>query len=171
MAKRGRPTIYSNKLADKICVRLAQGESLLSICKDDGMPHTSTVYQWVLDNDEFSDKYDTARIMQANHMFDELLEIADDGTNDYMEREAKDGSTYEIVNSEVVQRSKLRVDTRKWYLSKLAPKIYGDKLDVTSNNKALPQPLLYALQDNNSNPQNSGDAGEDTSGTGGNVGE
>lgn len=132
--KPGRPTKYNHKLALKICERLSVGESLRSICRDPKMPVRQTIITWLLDEDkkEFLDQYNTARELGHSELFEQLLEIADDGTNDYMERESKDGSTYEVVNSEVVQRSKLRVDTRKWYLSKLAPKIYGDKMDITS---------------------------------------
>lgn len=130
--KPGRPTKYNHKLALKICERLSVGESLRSICRDPKMPVRQTIITWLLDEDkkEFLDQYNTARELGHSELFEQLLEIADDGTNDYMERESKDGSTYEVVNSEVVQRSKLRVDTRKWYLSKLAPKIYGDKLQL-----------------------------------------
>ena len=65
---------------------------------------------------------------RAHHWADEILDICDDGSNDWIERQNKDGSTYETVNSEVINRSRLRVDTRKWLLSKLMPKKYGDKI-------------------------------------------
>jgi hypothetical protein len=58
---------------------------------------------------------------------EEALEIADDGSNDWMERRRKDGSTEEVVNSEHVQRSKLRIETRLKLLAKWSPKRYGDK--------------------------------------------
>lgn len=62
-------------------------------------------------------------------MADELVEIADDGTNDYVEREV-DGGVRVVFDGEHFQRSRLRVDTRKWVLSKVLPKIYGDKIGV-----------------------------------------
>jgi hypothetical protein len=55
-------------------------------------------------------------------MFEELLEIADDGSNDWTIRTNKSGDEYEVANTEVVQRSRLRIDVRKWYLSKVLPK-------------------------------------------------
>lgn len=137
----GRPSIYSKEIADKICSRLAGGESLRVICMDEDMPTASTVYLWVLDDKEgFSDKYARAREMQAEVMFDEILEIADDGSNDLMTI-TKGDKTYELENKEVTNRSRLRVDSRKWYLSKVLPKKFGDKLDVTSDGKQLPTPI------------------------------
>lgn len=129
----GRPSKYTTKLGNDICQRIAEGESLRAICRDKDMPNASTVHAWVLDNEEFSKQYESARLMQAHHMFEELLEIADDGTNDWTTRESKDGTEYEVVNPEVVARSRLRVDTRKWFLSKVAPKIYGDKLELAGD--------------------------------------
>jgi hypothetical protein len=134
-----RPSTYTEEIADKICARIASGESVLSIAKDPEMPASSTIYLWLLDEDKksFSEKYDKARIAQADHYFDQLLEIADDGTQDTITRATGDGETYEVANTEFIQRSRLRVDTRKWYLSKIMPKKYGEKLDVTSDGEAI----------------------------------
>ena len=60
-----------------------------------------------------------------------MLEIADDGRNDWIVRLRKDGSTETVVDNEAVQRSRLRIDTRKWLLSKLSPKKYGDVTVIT----------------------------------------
>jgi len=121
-----RPTIYSAKLATSILTRMISGESVRSICSDDSMPDKSTVFQWVADDKEgFSDRY--AKAFQARMVIhaDELLDIADDGTNDYMLRENPDGDAAYAVNGEAVARSRLRVDTRKWLLSKLTTR-YSD---------------------------------------------
>lgn len=64
------------------------------------------------------------------------MEIADNGLNDWMERNAKEDKGW-VANGEHIQRSRLRVDTRKWFLSKVLPKLYGDKLDITSDHKPL----------------------------------
>lgn len=135
----GRPTTYRKVIGYKICKRIADGESLRSIVKDEDMPSSSTIFRWLLDEQykEFWEQYEKARNIQAELMFDELLEIADDGTNDYMERESSSGETYLASNTEHVQRSRLRIDARKWYLSKVLPKKFGEKLDVTSDNKPL----------------------------------
>lgn len=107
------------------------------------MPVTSTVYLWLLDDDKknFSDKYARARASQAENMFDYLLDIADDDSRDTIL--VKMGTKeVPMENKEWVNRSKLRVDTRKWYLSKVLPKKFGEKLDLTSDGKALPTPIL-----------------------------
>lgn len=88
------------------------------------MPARSTVYDWIVDNvDGFADRYARARDLGLDEMADELLEIADDGRNDYIQTE--DGL---VFNKEHVLRSRLRVEARKWYLAKLAPKRYGDRI-------------------------------------------
>ncbi len=139
----GRPTTYTRRLGLEICSRIALGEAVRNICADDTMPASSTIYLWLLDEDkkEFSDNYHRARNIQAELMFEELLEIADDGTNDWMERR---GETVE--DKEVTNRSKLRVETRKWYLSKVLPKKFGDKLDLTSGGEKLPTPILPMVE-------------------------
>lgn len=124
-----RPSKYSNEIVAEICARLMAGESLIRICRDAEMPDKSNVFRWLADpaKAEFRDQYAQARTIQAELMFDEMLEIMDDGSNDYMERKNKDGSTTAVFNSEHVQRSRLRIDGRKWMLSKMLPKKYGDR--------------------------------------------
>lgn len=108
-----RPTIYTKKLGNKICSRIADGESLKKITSDSQMPARSTVHLWLLDEDkkEFSDNYEKAVNIRADNKFDELEEIADNTEGD-------------------VQRDRLRIDTRKWWLSKVMPKKYGEKQEV-----------------------------------------
>lgn len=124
----GRPTVMTADVKAAILARLAEGESLRRICASDDMPAASTVHLCLLNDKPFSEQYARAREMQAEQWSDEILDIADDGTNDCIERENKDGSTYEAVNHDHISRSKLRVDTRKWLMSKLLPKKYGDRL-------------------------------------------
>jgi hypothetical protein len=116
----GRPSLYSAELAERICARLAEGESLLAICRDEAMPHRATVHEWVFKNIEgFGDKYACAREVGCDAMADALMEIADDGKNDFVERKGGEDEPGGLAfNAEHVQRSKLRVDARKWYLSK-----------------------------------------------------
>lgn len=123
-----RPSLYSEELAMKICMRLAEGESLLKICREEGMPSRGTVFRWLIENNGFRDTYEKSREMQAELFADELNEIADDGTNDWMESADKDGGVGYKLNGEHIQRSRLRIDTRKWIASKLKPKKYGDKV-------------------------------------------
>lgn len=124
----GRPSKYSDKLAARICERLAEGRSLREICGSDDMPPESTVRQWVVDDREgFSAQYARAREAQADLMAEEILDIADNASNDWMERNGDDNEGWQ-VNGEHIQRSRLRVDSRKWLMSKLKPKKYGDKV-------------------------------------------
>jgi hypothetical protein len=128
MAKIGRPSDYSAEMADTICERIADGESLRAICRDDKMPSTAAVCRWLAQHQSFREQYAHARETQADALFDEMLDIADDGSNDWMERNGKNGERGWVENGEALQRSRLRVDARKWMASKLQPKKYGDKI-------------------------------------------
>lgn len=119
--------MYPPEIRVVICERIANGESLRAICAGDGMPDKSTVFAWLASDEAFSDQYARARALQAEHMAEEILEIADDGRNDWMERNADEDAGW-VHNGEHSQRSRLRVDARKWLMSKMAPKKYGDKV-------------------------------------------
>ncbi len=123
----GRPSKYTESLAQEICERIAAGESLRLIALDEGMPDERTVYRWLERDEDFRQKYACARERQADAMAEDILEIADDGRNDWMERRGEDSPGW-AANGEHIQRSKLRVDARKWLMSKMSPKKYGDKM-------------------------------------------
>lgn len=123
----GRPSDFTPETASVICERLASGESLRAICADSAMPGKTTVFRWLSVNEPFRDQYARARVLQLEHMAEEILEISDDGSRDTYEDENGNIRT----DHDVVARSRLRVDTRKWLMSKLAPKKYGDKLEVS----------------------------------------
>ena len=128
MTSPGRPSKYSAALGMEICRRMADGESLRSICRDEAMPAESTVRMWhVEDREGFSAHYTHAREAQVDRWAEEIVEIADDGSNDFMERKIGD-EIVEVPNHEHMNRSRLRVDTRKWLMSKLLPKKFGDKV-------------------------------------------
>lgn len=125
-AKRGRPTIYSDAVADKICELMAEGNSLRSICKMPAMPAMSTVMRWLASEERvaFREQYARARELLADYLAEETIEIADDGLNDtYVD---DDGRVR--VDHDHIARSRLRVDARKWFASKIAPKKYGDRI-------------------------------------------
>lgn len=144
----GRPSEYSDEIALDICERLADGESLRSIGCDENMPSQRTIYRWLAANETFCQQYARARETQADTLVDEMLDIADDGSNDWMERRREDGSVDEVVNHEHIARSKLRLDARKWIAAKLQPRKYGDKLDVTSGGDKL-ESLAVAIEAGN----------------------
>lgn len=129
--KRGNQTRYTKALASEICERMSRGETLTQICRDEHIPPKPTVLLWVKDDREgFADQYARAREALIEHWAEETLDISDNGANDWQDREYGAGRIERVVDSECVQRSKLRVDTRKWLLSKLKPHQYGDKVDV-----------------------------------------
>lgn len=128
---RGATSSCTPELAERICGRLAMGHTLRSVCSEKGMPRAHTVIGWTLVNPAFREHYVRAREIGYLQMADGILDIADDGSNDYVERLRADGSKVVLFDGEHVQRSRLRVDTRKWLMSKALPKLYGDKLELS----------------------------------------
>lgn len=133
--KRGRPSTYDHAIAERICEGVASGLPLTEVLREDGMPPLTTVCKWseqghVASVPEFVAMYARARLAQVEVLADQMLQIADDGTNDYMER-IRDGQVDRVPDQEHIQRSRLRVDTRKWLLAKLKPEKYGDALALT----------------------------------------
>lgn len=142
-------TTYDPEIASTICEQLAEGKTLREICRAEGMPPESTVRNWALtDREGFAAQYTRAREIGYHSMADELLEISDDAKNDWMERNADENEGWQ-ANGEHMQRSRLRVDTRKWMLSKALPKIYGDKVthEGTGEDGALVVQVLKGLGD------------------------
>lgn len=140
-----KETVYSDEKANAICERIADGESLRTICEDEAMPSKSTVFEWLADDryEAFRTKYARAREAQADALFDEMLDIADDGRNDWMEKKNADGDvTGWQENGEALRRSDMRIKTRQWMASKLQPKKYGDKLDVQHGGKIALTPVI-----------------------------
>lgn len=123
----GRPSIYSEELGINICARIAEGESVRQICRDEDMPSMPAIFLWLKDKPEFLKHYTRAKEIQAESMVEDILQIADDGLNDtYID---ENGNTR--TDKDVVARSRLRVESRKWIASKLLPKKYGDKIEAT----------------------------------------
>lgn len=114
MADRGRPTDYSWEVVAPILERLADGESLRSICREDAMPSKASIFLWLSKYPDFSDQYAKAREAQADSHADDIVDIADDPNLK--------------TDPVLVQIAKLRIDTRKWAASKLKSKAYGDKV-------------------------------------------
>ena len=116
---------YSEDTAKEICLRIMRGESLKAICRDDFMPPNWQVHEWLSGKPDFADRYARACEVRADTIFDDILEIADDNQQDIVLN--PDGT--ERLNTDHVQRAKLRIDARKWALAKMQPKKYGDKVD------------------------------------------
>lgn len=149
----GRPSKNTPELRQEICDRLSKGEPLAQICRDDWMPALRTVYDWMEVDAEFSAHFARARLSGFDIIAQDCITIADDGTNDYMAKLAEDGNESALAyNSEHVQRSKLRVETRLKLLAKWDPKRYGERQQVDVNDVTPPRPIeevrarLAALQ-------------------------
>ncbi len=125
----GRPSSYSEDIADRICAELANGAGLRDICEPAGMPAPSTIYRWLSEFPEFQERYARARERQADTYADEIVGISDNENGD-------------------PQRDRLRIDARKWVASKLRPKKYGERVlnELTGSDGG---PLVYA----NMNPE------------------
>jgi hypothetical protein len=128
-SKRGRPTVYNQKIADRICGMLAEGEQLDVICSDPGMPPASTVRRWACEGREpFSSSYARARSIGYERLVSELLSITDADCT------GPDGR----ADNALVQKQRLQVDTRRWLLSKLLPRQFGDRVEITGQDGSQP---------------------------------
>lgn len=117
-----------------VCSQMCEGKSLRKICReDDTLPAASTILGWVAEDKLFAEQYTRAVEFRTDFLFEEILEIADDSSNDEITNDL--GQVKE--NKEFVNRSRLRVDARKWALSKMLPKKYGEKIDMTSDGKQI----------------------------------
>ena len=112
--KGGRPTIYTQALADEICERLAHGETLRKMVLDEHMPPAGTIYRWLDSNESFRDQYAQARVRQADYYAEMIID--------------------ESFGAHDASIGRLRMDALKWASSKIAPKKYGDKIELESNN-------------------------------------
>ena len=129
--------IYNEKkrveLINTICEEMAKGRSLRSVLRDEGMPHHTTFFSWIDDNKERLAQYTGAREARADVIFEQILLISDSQEGDIIKLE--DGK--EVTNHDVIQRARLRVDSRKWMLGKMQPKKYGEKLDLSSSDGTM----------------------------------
>jgi hypothetical protein len=120
---------FSQDLFDNICNDIATSSKGLDfICKKYGL-NSRSFYRWIQNDSELSQKYACAREEQAEFMADEIVSIADDSSNDTKVIQ-KGNEVIEVENTEFVNRSKLRVEARKWIAAKLKPKKYGDKIET-----------------------------------------
>lgn len=135
----GRPSVYTLEMADKICALLAIGTPLTKIAKEDWCPSLVTLYSWLRTNDAFLKMYTRAKEDAADTLADEIISISDDGSNDtYV-----DENGFKRTDTDVIARSKLRVEARKWVAAKLKPRKYGDKLAVGGD--ADGDPIMHSM--------------------------
>jgi len=136
----GRPTDYTPDLAASICERLAAGESMRSVSRDDEMPSMTSLFKWLREHEEFAQQYAIAKDESADALVEDMLDIADNQVEQPIlvngEPVIIDGKPLMAKDAVSVNHARLRVDTRKWAASKLKPKKYGDRItqDVNINN-------------------------------------
>jgi len=129
-----RPSEYSPEIVDAICDRMVNGQGLLKICADEGMPGRVTVYRWLASNPEFRKRFAEAREALMDFYAEQILSIAFDESGDVILDQGKDGKTSAVANHAKVQRDRLKVDSLKWTASRLFPKRYGDKMELLGQN-------------------------------------
>lgn len=128
MPKTGRPSTYDPAVAAKICEQLSDGIPLREICRGEGMPPWQTVYSWMERDAALVEAIARARELGYDAIAEDCLRIADDASNDFVETEHG-----QRLNSEHVQRSKLRIETRLKLLAKWNPKKYGERVQVAGD--------------------------------------
>ena len=129
----GRPSSYTPEKAAIICERLSDGESLRAICKDPNLPSIPSFFRWLEANPEFREQYVRARETQADVYAAEIVELSDNCRIGAKTEETigEDGKTsVKTITADMIERSRLQIDARKWAASKLAPKKYGERLQT-----------------------------------------
>lgn len=124
MSQKGRPSLYSDDIAEHICVQLAEGRALVDIVQDEAMPAQSTVYLWLLKHPPFSEMYTRARSWQADTMADRAARMGLDPAS--------------ITDP---QAARVQLDAIKWATARLEPRKYGDKLDLNHGGQENGKPV------------------------------
>lgn len=117
MAKVGRPTKYSEKIADDICTRLVEGESIRQVCRDPSMPALSSVMLWLRKHPEFSEQYARSRVDQGHTIYGEICEVEE-----------------KVASGEMnPNQGRVLIDSKKWRAARMEPRVYGDKVRVETD--------------------------------------
>lgn len=142
--KIGAPTIYTEELADRICELVATHTlGTNQLCKQhDWMPSEDTIYKWRYRHSSFAEKYALAKSKQAELMVEQIIDISDDKSDDLLYDELGNKK----LDPGAIAHRRLQVDTRKWYASKLAPKIYGDRSNANDDNKPNNEDVKKAIE-------------------------
>lgn len=133
-----KPDPWTDEIEAEIFDRIAKGGAVRNILKDDWLPSAGTFYRRLDADAAFAERYARAKEQLADTIFDECLTIADSQEGDVYERDG-----VEMVNHDAIARAKLRIDTRKWMAGKLRPKVYGEKLELSGDDKS---PLQIVIQ-------------------------
>lgn len=139
------------KIIKDVIARISTGETLRDICRTEGFPGVTQVYEWMKQDEDFSERFARARESGHDVIADECMAIADNASNDWMEVNDPDNPGYRL-NGEHVQRSKLRIETRLKLLAKWNPRKYGDKLELAGD-KDAPLTVVVKAYGGNQPPQ------------------
>lgn len=120
---------YTDEIADVICDRLSNGESLRTICSEEGQPSQSMVFRWLQGNAAFRENYTRAREAQADAIFDEILHISNTPVVGEKTKISPNGEV-EVTTGDMIEHRRLQIEARKWMAGKLRPKKYGDKIEM-----------------------------------------
>lgn len=121
------------KIFSLICDELEKGYSLRSILRREDMPSSRTFFKWIDESELKVKQYERSLELRSEMLFDEIIEIADKQSEDVGE----DENGNKVINHNIVQRNRLQIDARKWALSKMFPKKFGDKTDITSGGEKI----------------------------------
>jgi hypothetical protein len=124
--KMGRPSIFTEEIQSEILTQIAEGKSIRTICKQDGMPVMSTIFYWLNENENFSEQYARAKRESADALVEDIIQMGDDI----------------LAGKYDPNAARVALDAKKWVASKLKPKVYGDKLDLTTDGKEMPAPII-----------------------------
>lgn len=134
-------TVRTPEIVEDILLNVSEGITVAELCRKHGIGR-ATFYDWLTEDQELAGRFARAREVGFDAIAEEAIEIAEDGSNDWIERRREDGSIDEVLNHEHVQRSKLRIETRLKLLAKWDPKRYGEKQLIGSDpENPLPSPI------------------------------
>lgn len=143
-----KPVTYNSEIAEEICTKIAtSSKGLRKLCKENPhWPDYGTIYDWRLKFPDFRAKWFESKRHQVEVLVDDLLEIADDGSQDSIIKVDDNGIERECYNTEYVNRSRIRIEVRKWLAAKLAPTMYGEKLSHDPNSYTSQEDALKNLE-------------------------
>jgi hypothetical protein len=141
-----RQSKFTPELADEICLRLSNGETLRSICRDEGKPSWVSVYDWINKYPDFALRVAHARELGYDAITQECLEIADTPIEGL--KTVTDSNGIRLERADMIHHRKLQIETRLKLLKIWNPAKYGDRLDVTSDNKELKAPIIQVVRPN-----------------------
>ena len=139
--RRGAPTIKTPELLEAICAGISLGKSARAMCVEAGISQR-VLWNWLANDAALMQQYLRAKELCIDAYAEEIIEISDDGSRDtYTDEKGR-----EVIDREVIARSQLRIDARKWYASRLAPKKYGDKLSTTQDGNDAGRPTVHRVE-------------------------